>query len=91
MKAITGNTYPVKDALRAMGGRWDSRLKAWMVPDEVAAQANKLVSEAPAGRNSYPRRSRNYGSSYNRFNSGAEIYTNRNGRCEDAPCCGCCS
>jgi hypothetical protein len=26
-----------------------------------------------------------------RFSSGAESYRNRNGRCEDAPCCGCCS
>ena len=26
-----------------------------------------------------------------RFSSGAEVYQNRNGRCEDAPCCGCCS
>ncbi len=26
-----------------------------------------------------------------RFNSGAEVYQNRKGRCEDAPCCGCCS
>lgn len=26
-----------------------------------------------------------------RFNSGAEVYQNRRGRCEDAPCCGCCS
>ena len=25
------------------------------------------------------------------FNSGAEMYQNRAGRCEDAPCCGCCS
>jgi len=26
-----------------------------------------------------------------RFSSGAEVYQNRRGRCEDAPCCGCCS
>ena len=26
-----------------------------------------------------------------RFNSGAVVYQNRGGRCEDAPCCGCCS
>jgi len=26
-----------------------------------------------------------------RFSSGAEVYRNRHGRCEDAPCCGCCS
>ncbi|QFG04665.1 hypothetical protein PBI_KEZIACHARLES14_91 [Mycobacterium phage Keziacharles14] len=25
------------------------------------------------------------------LNSGAELYVNRAGRCEDAPCCGCCS
>lgn len=29
--------------------------------------------------------------SYTRFSSGAEIYRNSRGRCEDAPCCGCCS
>jgi hypothetical protein len=26
-----------------------------------------------------------------RFNSGAVTYRNARGRCEDAPCCGCCS
>jgi hypothetical protein len=31
------------------------------------------------------------GSTYTRFSSGAEVFTNRRGRCEDAPCCGCCS
>ena len=31
------------------------------------------------------------GSMVIRFSSGAEIYRNRKGRCEDAPCCGCCS
>lgn len=25
------------------------------------------------------------------FNSGDTVYVNRRGRCEDAPCCGCCS
>lgn len=25
------------------------------------------------------------------LNSGARLSVNRNGRCEDAPCCGCCS
>lgn len=89
MKAITGNTYPVKDALRAMGGKWDAGRKAWLVPDDKAAEAAELVAAAP--RSSYPRMSRSYGSSYTRFSSGAEVYRNRNGRCEDAPCCGCCS
>ena len=25
------------------------------------------------------------------FSSGKSVYRNRRGRCEDAPCCGCCS
>jgi RecJ-like exonuclease len=25
------------------------------------------------------------------FAGDAEVFTNRNGRCEDAPCCGCCT
>lgn len=89
MTEITGNTYPVKDQIRALGGRWNAARKAWMVPDDVAAQAAALVAETPSRR--YSPRGRNYGSSYTRFSSGAEVYTNRNGRCEDAPCCGCCS
>lgn len=43
----------------------------------------------PGGRR---RGGRPYGrSTYTRFADGAEAYVNRNGRCEDAPCCGCCS
>ena len=26
-----------------------------------------------------------------RTSSGAELYRNKRGRCEDAPCCGCCN
>ena len=31
------------------------------------------------------------GLSVTRFASGAVVTTNSHGRCEDAPCCGCCS
>lgn len=44
---IVGNTYPVKDALRAMGGRWDAGAKGWRVPSERAAEAQALVAGAP--------------------------------------------
>ena len=30
-------------------------------------------------------------SHYSRFASGAEVFVNKKGRCEDAPCCECCS
>jgi hypothetical protein len=37
------------------------------------------------------RRSHERGVSVFRFSSGAVMTQNRRGRCEDAPCCGCCS
>ena len=42
-EAITSNTYPVKDQLRARGGRWDSDRTAWMVPADKAEEAKLLV------------------------------------------------
>jgi len=47
MAQITGNTYPVKERLRALGGKWDSTTKAWVVPDERAEEARALVAAAP--------------------------------------------
>ena len=49
---ITGNTFPVKDALRAMGGRWDAANKGWRVPMDRASEALALI-----GGNSAPVRS----------------------------------
>jgi hypothetical protein len=92
---ITGNTFPVKGELRAMGGTWDARAKGWRVPAERASEARELVAgvprERPAPRRGRSYSGRSYGSSYTRFQGGAEVYTNARGRCEDAPCCGCCS
>lgn len=56
--AISGNTYPVKDQLRALGGRWDADRKAWMVPEAAAAKAQALVAGTPkpaarSGRSNY--------------------------------------
>lgn len=42
--AITGNTYPVKDELKALGGRWNAERKAWMVPADRADEARALVA-----------------------------------------------
>jgi hypothetical protein len=50
MVAITGNTFPVKDAIKALGGRWNADAKAWMVPPAKAAEAQALVAGAPAPR-----------------------------------------
>jgi hypothetical protein len=89
---ITGNTYPVKDQIKAMGGTWNKAAQGWNVPSDRAEEARALVAGSPpsAPRPSYPSRSR-YRSNFVRFAGGAEIYRNKAGRCEDAPCCGCCS
>lgn len=48
---ITGNTYPVKEQIKALGGRWDPNAKGWRVPEGKAAAAQRLVSSAgPAPR-----------------------------------------
>jgi hypothetical protein len=46
MVAITGNTFPVKDQLRELGGKWDAANKAWLVPDDVADKAKAIVAGA---------------------------------------------
>lgn len=91
MKTITGNTYPVKERLKSLGARWNRDAQGWDVADEVAEEAQSIVDGAgPVQAREYRRGSR-YGSSYARFAGGAEWYQNKKGRCEDAPCCGCCS
>lgn len=44
---ISGNTYPVREKLRALGGTWMPEEKSWSVPDEKAALAKALVAAAP--------------------------------------------
>ena len=84
---INGNTYPVKDQIKALGGRWNSARKGWEVPSDNADEAQALVNAAPSASRS----SGNRYVSYEVRTSGGTFYRNYNGRCEDAPCCGCCT
>jgi hypothetical protein len=53
---ITGNTYPVKDRLKALGCRWNSDNKCWMAPDaETAAKANAIVNQQAAPKQAAPK------------------------------------
>lgn len=45
---ITGNTYPVKEQLRSLGGKWNPDEKCWEVPANKADQAQALVANQPA-------------------------------------------
>lgn len=44
---ITGNTFPVKEQLKALGARWNKDAKGWEVPAEKAEEAKALVAGAP--------------------------------------------
>lgn len=52
MVAITGNTYPVKDSLKALGARWNPDKKAWMIADDKADEARKIVAGGGSGTSS---------------------------------------
>lgn len=46
--AITGNTYPVKDKLKALGCKWDGARKCWVATSEdMAAKARAIVGNTP--------------------------------------------
>lgn len=77
---ITGSTYPHRKTFAAMGGRWNATTKTWSVPAEYAEEAQKLANEPRQERLSYEIRT-----------STGTYYRNYAGRCEDAPCCGCCT
>jgi hypothetical protein len=82
MTTITGNTYPHRAALKSLGGRWNAAQKQWEMPDDTAEEAQALVNR---------RRPSDDYISYEIRTSGGTFYRNKNGICEDAPCCGCCT
>jgi hypothetical protein len=43
---ILGNTFPVKEQLKAFGGRWVPGDQGWLVPPDKAQEARALVEAA---------------------------------------------
>ena len=41
---VTGPTFPIKDKLRAAGGKWDGERKAWFVAPEKTAQVAQMIA-----------------------------------------------
>ncbi len=78
--AITGNTYPVKEQLKALGARWNGDAKAWMVAPDVAEQAKAIVAGAGA-KKAY--------SGASRYGSYATIGQRQNARMRNTGWTGC--
>ena len=45
-----GNTYQVKDQLKALGARWNAERKAWMVPCGMEWALDKILWAHPSIR-----------------------------------------
>lgn len=46
---LSGNTYPIKEVIKAAGGVWDRYKKEWLVPDkEVLGKLQVLMQATPA-------------------------------------------
>ena len=73
------------------GTSWKARVTAVHHSDATGAVCSTESLDPKPAKPARGRGRGRRGSSYTRFSSGAEVYQNRNGRCEDAPCCGCCS
>ena len=45
---LVGNTFPIKDQIKSIGGHWDGDRKAWWVGTAKASDAEKLAAGAAA-------------------------------------------
>ncbi len=94
MTKITGNTYPVKDQIKALGGRWNAAAKCWMIADPAkAAQALALVASAPrkayASRTTAGAHRGPYGSYRSHGGGSAANVPGYSSYCTDRPGCRC--
>lgn len=58
---INGNTYPVKDAIKELGCRFDGERKQWYANDEeTAKKAQEIVAKGPQAGAREPKKFRHY-------------------------------
>ncbi len=84
---VSGNTYPYRSTLKSFGFRWAPSIKSWtskvpLTPDqeETLSKFQGIEVEQVNGAESTVLIS----------TEKPMTYKQRYGRCEDAPCCGCC-
>lgn len=58
---VTGNTFPVKEQIKALGGRWDAANKGWRVPADKADRAKAIVASGPQPTPRHITSARSYG------------------------------
>lgn len=81
MILITGQTYPVRSVIKEAGFRWDSVNKVW----KSEKVTHDKAIEALGHIRGITIISSDDGESFD-----TRTHKQKYGRCEDAPCCGCC-
>lgn len=61
---LTGNTFQIKDQIKTAGGIWDSRQRAWLIPDTDTLHTLRGLTPAAARPQQQQRRSWVIKSSY---------------------------
>lgn len=83
---VTGNTYPIRHILKPMGFKWNPKFKSWDKPHVLSPdQLDQLSSYRGLDIKYYNEREGHFSDVVD-----TRTYKQINGRCEDAPCCGCC-
>lgn len=84
MTVISGNTYPARKIIKEMGFKWNPSNKTWVSYSDTFNNIDALASFDGIVIN----QSKDNGIVKDILDtrSWKQIY----GRCEDAPCCGCC-
>lgn len=44
---IEGNSYPVRDQLKALGAKWDGKDKHWWIHQDRLEEAKAIVAKVP--------------------------------------------
>jgi hypothetical protein len=65
MIEITGNTYGVREKLKALGCKWSAARKCWLAPTEAIAEQARAIVPASKGGGRGPRTCQTCGSKIN--------------------------
>ena len=84
MTVISGNTYPARKVIKEMGFKWNPSNKTWVKYSDTFNNIDALASFDRIIIN----QSKDNGIVKDILDT--RSYKQRYGRCEDAPCCGCC-
>lgn len=84
MTFISGNTYPNRHIIKPLGFSWDKQGKYWKRPLPLTPEEETTLSDVKGIIVDYG--SQGIVIDTRPARTHKQIY----GRCEDAPCCGCC-